>query len=97
VDGTAIAEALTEVLQRPIRYTPMPIEEFNAFVIPIPILGEFFAQHIGGVIEDLHSGLFTTTANSVEHLAGTPPMDIKDFIREHLDEFASTNAPAPSS
>jgi hypothetical protein len=94
VDGTAIAEALTEVLQRPIRYTPMSIEEF---VIPIPILGEFFAQHIGGVIEDLHSGLFTTTANSVEQLTGTPPMDIKDFIREHLDEFASTNAPAPSS
>jgi hypothetical protein len=33
----------------------MSIEEFQATVTPIPILGEFFAQHMGGVVEDLHS------------------------------------------
>lgn len=94
MDGAAIAEALTEVLDRTIRYAPMSIEEFNAFVIPIPILGEFFAQHIGGVIDDLHSGLWVAKTNTVEDLTGTPPMDLKDFIREHLEEFTSTKAPA---
>ncbi|CAN5583940.1 SDR family oxidoreductase [soil metagenome] len=97
MDGTAIAAALTEVLKRTIRYAPMTIEEFNAFVIPIPILGEFFAQHIGGVIDDLKSGLWVSKTNTVEELTGTPPMDLKDFIREHLDEFASTKAPATAT
>jgi NAD(P)H dehydrogenase (quinone) len=89
LDGTAIAATLTEVLQRTIRYTPMSIEEFSAFVTPIPVLGEFFAQHMTGVIEDLHNGLWATQSNNVEELTGTPPMDLKDFVRDHLDEFAS--------
>jgi NAD(P)H dehydrogenase (quinone) len=97
MDGTAIAAALTEVLERPIRYAPMSIEEFNAFVTPIPILGEFFAQHIGGVIEDLQNGLWVSNTNTVEELTGTPPMHLQDFIREHADEFASDKPAAVTS
>lgn len=97
MDGTAIAEALTEVLGRTIRYAPMSVEEFSAFVTPIPILGEYFAQHIGGVIEDLHNGLWVSKTDTVEELTGTPPMDLKQFIGEHRDDFASTKAPTASS
>jgi NAD(P)H dehydrogenase (quinone) len=95
-DGTEIAKVLTEVLQRTIEYKPMSVEEFNAFVIPIPILGEFFAQHIGGVLEDLHNGLWATKFDAVEELTGTAPQDIKRFILDHRDEFAS-DKPATAS
>jgi NAD(P)H dehydrogenase (quinone) len=90
--GTDIAEALTAVLGRTIRYTPNSFEEFSAFVTPIPVLGEFFAQHMTGVIEDLHNGLWAMKSTTVEDITGTPPMNIKDFVRDHIDEFASTKS-----
>ena len=46
----------------------MSIEEFQATVTPIPILGEFFAQHMGGVVEDLHSGLWTEKTDTIEEI-----------------------------
>jgi len=72
----------------------MSIEEFQATVTPIPILGEFFAQHMGGVVEDLHSGLWTEKTDTIEEITGTPPMKQQAIIRDHHSDFAPSTASA---
>jgi len=75
---------------RSIRVPPASFQEFSAFVTLTPVLGEFLARHMIGVIEDLHNGLRATEGNTVEDIIGTPPMNINDFVRDRRDEFAST-------
>jgi len=86
--GKAIAEAVSDVLERTISYYPMPIADFQAIVAEIPYLSTFFAQHIGAVAQDLEDGVFEATNTTVEDITGVAPMGIRDFVRLHLDEFA---------
>jgi uncharacterized protein YbjT (DUF2867 family) len=88
LDGTGVAAALSEGLGRPITYSPVPIEDFQAVAASIPELSDFFAQHIGAVVAELTEGLLSGTNDTVEELTAVAPMSIKDFARAHRDEFA---------
>jgi NAD(P)H dehydrogenase (quinone) len=96
LDGTGIAAALGEGLGRPIRYLPVPIEDFQALAASIPQLSDFFAQHIGAVVAELVDGQLSETNNAVEELTGTAPMSVQDFARAHRDLFAHQAAAAPA-
>ena len=88
MDGTGIAEALSEVLDRTICYTPVSLAQFQAAVTPIPVLGTYFAQHIAGLVTDLHDGLWATEDDAVTAITGTAPMTIREFVHIHRNEFA---------
>ena len=88
MDGTGMAEALSDVLERTIRHAPVSVEEFQAAVTPIPVLGTYFAQHIGGLVADLDNGLWATDNDAVTAVTGAAPMTIQEFVRHHRTEFA---------
>jgi NAD(P)H dehydrogenase (quinone) len=92
MDGNGMADALSEVLGRPIRYQPIPIAGFQAAVTADPHLGTFFAQHIGAVTQDLQDGLLNEPAITVEHFTGAAPMSLQDFVRAHRDLFMPKQA-----
>jgi NAD(P)H dehydrogenase (quinone) len=97
LDGNGLAAALSEVLERPIRYQPIPIADFQSAVTADPHLGTFFAQHIGAVTQDLQDGLLNEPAITVEHFTGAAPMSVQDFVRANRDLFTpkqTTAAPA---
>jgi hypothetical protein len=49
---------------------------------------------MGGVVEDLHSGLWTEKTGTIEEITGTPPMKQQAFIRDHHSDFAPSTASA---
>jgi uncharacterized protein YbjT (DUF2867 family) len=87
LDGNGLAAALSEALERPIRYQPIPIADFQSAVTADPRLGTFFAQHIGAVTQDLQDGLLNVPAVTVEHFTGAAPMSVQDFVRANRDLF----------
>ena len=89
LDGDGIAAAMSEELEREIKYLPLPIEEFLKSLKKIPPYSSaFFAQHLGAVSVDCENGITSGTNDNVETLTGSKPMSVQEFVRKNRDAFA---------
>jgi NAD(P)H dehydrogenase (quinone) len=81
-----IADAISEVLGRPVRYEPT---EIPAWIESIKALGfpDFLAQHLSNVAVDYQNGIFAGNNDLVERIGGKKPTTVQDFITDHLAEF----------
>jgi uncharacterized protein YbjT (DUF2867 family) len=91
LDGDGIAEAMSEVLGRTIRYSPVEISDFQQMLAHIPRLPPYFAQHVGAIAVDCQNGITAGTNNNVEHLTGRPPLRVQEFVRRNLTAFESVD------
>jgi NAD(P)H dehydrogenase (quinone) len=81
-----IADAISEVLGRPVRYEPTDIP---AWIDGIKALGfpEFLGQHLSNVAVDYQNGVFAGNNDLVERIGGKKPTTVQEFIAEHRAEF----------
>jgi len=82
-----IADAISEVLGRPVRYEPT---EIPTWIENIKALGfpDFLAQHLSNVAVDYQNGIFAGNNDLVERIGGKKPTTVQEFIADHLAEFA---------
>jgi NAD(P)H dehydrogenase (quinone) len=83
-----IAEAISEVLGRPVRYEATDIP---AWIDGIKALGypDFLGQHLANVAVDYQNGIFAGNNDLVERIGGKKPTTVQEFISDHLAEFTS--------
>jgi NAD(P)H dehydrogenase (quinone) len=81
-----IAEAISEVLGRPVRYEPT---EIPTWIEGIKALGfpDFLRQHLTNVAADYQNGIFAGNNDVVERIGGKKPTTVQEFITDHLAEF----------
>ncbi len=89
LDGHGIAAAVSTVLQRKIRYSPIAVSEFLGTLakLPAPYSDPFFTQHLGAVAIDCQNGITAGTNNNVEEITGLCPLSVQEFVMEHRDAF----------
>ena len=83
-----IADAIAEVLGRPVRYEPA---EIPVWIESIKAMGfpDFLAQHLSNVAVDYQNGIFAGNNDLVERIGGKKPTTVAEFITDHLAEFTS--------
>ncbi|WP_062207607.1 SDR family oxidoreductase [Streptomyces sp. NBRC 109706] len=86
-----VADQLTRLLGRPVRYRPVGAEavreRLSGYGVPgwiVDMLAEYARAYASGW------GDFTTDA--VAELLGRPPRDLADFLRDHADAFRAPDA-----
>jgi NAD(P)H dehydrogenase (quinone) len=81
-----IAEAISEVLGRPVRYEPADIP---TWIEGIKARGftEFQAQHLANVAVDYQNGIFAGNNDFVERIGGKKPTTVQEFVTDHLAKF----------
>ncbi|MBS1663096.1 MAG: hypothetical protein JST68_18780 [Bacteroidetes bacterium] len=75
-----IADMVSEVLGRKIRYIPVSIPEFEPILRSDMKANDYFAQHILAVAQDCLDGYFSGTNDNVERITGRKPMSMMEFI-----------------
>jgi NAD(P)H dehydrogenase (quinone) len=81
-----IAEAISSVIGRPVRYEPA---DLDTWIDEIQRRGfsPYLAQHLSHVAIDYRNGIFAGTNDLVERIGGRPPMIVEDFVTEHKSAF----------
>jgi len=75
-----IAEMVSEVIGRKIKYLPVDIPAFEPILRDAMNGTDYFTQHILAVAQDCLDGYFSGTNNNVEEITGQKPMSMMDFI-----------------
>ena len=81
-----IAAEMTRVLNRPVRYEPVPIEAFAAALLARG-MSPHLVQHLSNVAVDYRNGVFGGTNDVIEQVGGAPPMDVARFVANHRAAF----------
>jgi uncharacterized protein YbjT (DUF2867 family) len=81
-----IAEAISEVLGRTVRYEPT---EIPVWIDGIKAQGfpDFLAQHLSNVAVDYQNGIFAGNNDLIERIGGKKPTTVQEFITDHLGAF----------
>jgi NAD(P)H dehydrogenase (quinone) len=88
LDGYGIASAVSEVLGRMVRYSPIEVGEFVATLAKMPpYAAPFFTQHIAAIAIDCQNGVTGGTNDNVERLTGRRPLSVQGFVEKHRDAF----------
>lgn len=77
-----IAAEMARVLDRPIRYEPVPVEAFAAFLRGRG-MSEHIIQHLSNVAIDYQHGIFAGTNGIVERIVGKPSTNVATFVANH--------------
>jgi uncharacterized protein YbjT (DUF2867 family) len=88
LDGAGIAAAMSDVLNREIRYKALSVEDFVQSLKRFrPFSSDFLGQHLGAVALDARNGITGGTNNDVEKLTGKPPMTMQEFVAKHREAY----------
>ncbi|WP_246083600.1 NAD(P)H-binding protein [Nonomuraea diastatica] len=81
-----IAELISAVLGRPVRYVDLPVPEMTAHLerqgVTQPLAGDLAA-----LMAETGDGRWATATTTVEDLAGRPPRALSTFLSEHVHAF----------
>ncbi|MFD9738897.1 NAD(P)H-binding protein [Umezawaea sp. NPDC059074] len=89
VDHHAVAEALSEALDKPVSYESVSAEEFTTLLMDRGFprsYGEFLAEALIKVVD---GRLVIPVADTVHRLTGRPPHSVDDFARHHAATSAT--------
>ena len=80
--GADVAKALSETFGRPIRYQPVSVEEWPAYMtsqwgVPANLAGSAM-----GTMRAVASGQFDTATNDYEAITGRPPRTLEQFLQD---------------
>jgi uncharacterized protein YbjT (DUF2867 family) len=82
-----IAAEMTRVLNRPVRYEPIPVEAFAEFLRGRGMSAHII-QHLSNVAVDYQHGVFAGTNDVVERVGGDAPTSVATFVADHRADFA---------
>lgn len=86
LDQADIAQAVGEVIGRPVGYEPITIEAYRKR-LEAGNMPAFLIQHLCAVAQDYQDGIFAGTDEVIGRITGKRPMTVQDFVTAHLDLF----------
>ena len=86
MDHHEIADEVSRVLRRSVRYEDVPVGKF-ADRLRAAGAPEHLVQHLSNVAVDYHNGLFSGTNNFVERIGKKLPMTVEDFVLANKTAF----------
>jgi NAD(P)H dehydrogenase (quinone) len=92
MDQASIAEAVSEVLGRPVAYEPISIDAYRKRLEEAGVMPPFLIQHLCAVAQDYQDGIFAGTDDVIGRVTGKPPMTVQEFIASHIDLFAPVDS-----
>jgi NAD(P)H dehydrogenase (quinone) len=92
MDQAGVAEAVGQVIGRPVGYEPISIEAYRQRLESAGVVSPFMIQHLCAVAQDCRDGIFAGTDEVIARVTGNPPMTVQEFVAAHLDLFRPANA-----
>lgn len=86
MDQAGIAQAVGEVIGRPVSYEPISIEAYRKR-LEAGNMPTFLTQHLCAVAQDYQDGIFAGTDEVIGRITGKPPMTVQEFVTAHIDLF----------
>jgi NAD(P)H dehydrogenase (quinone) len=87
MDQADIAEAVGQVIGRPVGYEPISIEAYRHRLEISGAMSPFLIQHLCAVAQDYQDGIFAGTDDIIGRVTGQPPMTVQEFVAAHIDLF----------
>lgn len=85
---TEMADVVSEVLNRQVRYEQIDFDAFER-VLTAMNRGPFLAQHLREVAIDHRNGFFAGHNNNAEKLIGRRPLSVHEFLHKNKEAFAT--------
>ncbi len=92
MNQASIAEAVGQVIGRPIGYEPISIDAYRQRLESAGVMPPFLIQHLCAVAQDYQDGIFAGTDNIIGRVTGKPPMTVQEFVAAHIDLFRPVTA-----
>ncbi|MGY6026494.1 NmrA family NAD(P)-binding protein [Streptomyces spinosirectus] len=89
VGMTEMAEAFSKVLDRPVSYVDVPLEQWRQEVLSTIGLPPHIEQHIVTMCRLHQQNRYDRASDDVERLTGTPAQTIEEFVAERKDFYLS--------
>ncbi len=80
------AEALSEALERPVRYVDVSPEEYRG-ILAARHVPEWFVEDSLGIFKALSSGRASRVLTTAADVGSVPAIPFSDFVRDHADAF----------
>lgn len=87
-DMNAIAAEYSSALGRTVRYVDVPFEEWRDRVLRKHGLSEHIIEHLATMARLHAENRYDRLTHNVEMLIGRPATSVRDWVREHADQFA---------
>ena len=87
MDHFAMAELLSEVVGRPVKYQPVEVDQWRKR-LESDGAPPFLVQHLCAVALDYREGLFAGEDSIIERVTGKAPMTLRAFLGAHRAAFA---------
>lgn len=87
VDMTAMAEAFSRSLRRPVSYVDVPLEWWRSEVLAKAGLPPHTEQHIATMARLHRENRYDRTSDDVERVTGIPPQTIEAFVAHRRDFY----------
>lgn len=81
-----VADAVAEVLGRPVQYVPITLEQYHQEMADAG-LPRFIIQHLIEVAKDYQHGVFEGEDSIIKEVTGEAPMTVQEFVTLHRDLF----------
>ncbi|WP_460045051.1 NmrA family NAD(P)-binding protein [Pseudomonas sp. S2_H01] len=81
-----VADAVAEVLGRPVQYVPITLEQYHQEMADAG-LPPFIIQHLIEVAKDYQHGVFEGEDSIIRDVTGQAPMTVQEFVTLHRDLF----------
>lgn len=81
-----VADAVAEVLGRPVQYVPITLEQYHQEMADAG-LPPFIIQHLIEVAKDYQHGVFEGEDSIIREVTGQAPMTVQEFVTLHRDLF----------
>ncbi len=92
MNQASIAEAVGQVIGRPVGYEPISIDAYRQRLESAGVMPPFLIQHLCAVAQDYQDGIFAGTDNIIGRVTGKPPMTVQEFVAAHIDLFRPVTA-----
>ncbi|MEU3985377.1 NmrA family NAD(P)-binding protein [Streptomyces sp. NPDC026672] len=99
MDHHGITDAMSRGLGIPVRYEPIPVEEFAAAMTDRGFPAHL-VQHLSHVAVDYQHGVFAGTNHVVRDVGGADPLTVEEYVTERKEDFRSSGpyfVPAPTA
>jgi NAD(P)H dehydrogenase (quinone) len=87
MNQASIAEAVGQVIGRPVGYEPISIDAYRQRLESAGVMPPFLIQHLCAVAQDYQDGIFAGTDDIIGRVTGKPPMTVQEFVAAHIDLF----------
>jgi len=92
MNQASIAEAVGQVIGRPVGYEPISIDAYRQRLESAGVMPPFLIQHLCAVAQDYQDGIFAGTDDIIGRVTGKPPMTVQEFVAAHIDLFRPVTA-----